>query len=571
MTSQTSLFTDNQTLHSSEQKMLLHTVDGKYEDSYDRIAGCLGCAEAVYTPQILDRFKGNLLIEALPDFLGSSRREIIKAMERSPSPIPTGATRTLLNAWLSNLASELYIPSGRNVDLLENIDLLMRQGYSRRHPVPDRERVRLITGPKSNTEDSETNTNGTTFRMNGRSHDPLSISLIGCSGVGKTCAVRSVLGLIPQQITHTRVTGDDHFTQLTYLFVECPADGSAKALCLRIISEIDHITGMNFRDLFARGGRTSAEALAMRVEQLMQLYNVGLLCIDECQNLANTRGNRSTLFNFIVSMCNSVSVPMVFIGTPAAQKFMQKDLRIARRFGSFGALNWERYEKDGTSWKMFTSQLWGFSGMVRRNGADAMPQDISDAFYRYSGGISDILIKLYIISQKMALVHGMKELNTKLIESTFSLYFSPLRPIIDAINTGRLDQYDDLALITDLQKMYSEANKATNKEMETSEFGKETPAQVESDYRDRIDSIFRNSNIEMTEIRRKVMEDWLADRPDATDEEATRYLIADLGEQERCAATSGVSPDTSDNNKTDNVRQHRNAASAEDIVPTPMD
>ena len=172
MTSQTSLFTDNQTLHSSEHKSFLHTVDGKYEDSYDSTAGCLGCAEAVYTPQILDRFKGNLLIEALPDFLGSSRREIIKAMEHSPSPIPTGATRTLLNAWLSNLAAELYIPSGRNVDLLENIDLLMRHGYSRRHPVPDRERDRLIAGPKSKTEDSgaETNTNSINFRMNGRSH-----------------------------------------------------------------------------------------------------------------------------------------------------------------------------------------------------------------------------------------------------------------------------------------------------------------------------------------------------------------------------------------------------------------
>ena len=181
------------------------------------------------------------------------------------------------------------------------------------------------------------------------------------------------------------------------------------------------------------------------------------------------------------------------------------------------------------------------------------------------------LIKLYIISQKMALVHGMKELNAKLIESTFNLYFSPLRPIIDAINTGRLDQYDDLALITDLQNIYSEANRATNKEMETCEFGRETPAQVESDYKDRINSIFRNSNVEMTEDRRKVLENWLAGKPDATDDEAIRYLIADMNEQERCAATSGVSPNTSDNSKTDDGRQHRNAASAENIVPTPMD
>ena len=62
------------------------------------------------------------------------------------------------------------------------------------------------------------------FRFDAPKSTALSYSLIGCSGSGKSTTLQRILNLYPQVIYHEKY----NFTQLVYLKIDCPHDGSLK-------------------------------------------------------------------------------------------------------------------------------------------------------------------------------------------------------------------------------------------------------------------------------------------------------------------------------------------------------
>ena len=236
----------------------------------------------------------------------------------------------------------------------------------------------------------------------GQSRVPLSAALIGCSGIGKTTAVERVLSFYPQVLHHkpsTRYNNNMSFDQVVYVKVECPHGGSIKDLCIDIIEKLGELTDNDYLQTFVK--RTSTlSSLKIHLAHLIEQHKVGLLVVDEIQNLAGLYKNREEFFNFVVSLANGLGVPILYIGTPAAATFMKKDLRIARRFGSCGSFEWERLKQKEC--QEFMKELWKYN--VLTAAPPEIPQDIADCLYYYSQGITDILVKLYILSQIRAMI-----------------------------------------------------------------------------------------------------------------------------------------------------------------------
>lgn len=402
--------------------------------------------QAQYKLSSFPLHRGNPLIEALPDYPAYKASAIAALLEKRPEPLHAKANRRQCAMWLSQLGhGGLFVPFTRHYDIYETIDMMIREGYRIRiHSLKNLQRSYfellnksqepLIDAEKKLAEDYED------------LGDTLTAALIGCSGIGKTRTVTRVLSLYDQVIVHDRIAGVTNFTQIVYLRVECPHDGSIKSLCLDIISEIGRLTGEDLASGLIKS-RSSAAQLKSVTARLLGLYNVGILVIDEIQNLLSSRYDHEQLFNFIVAVSNTMSVPLFFVGTPKAGEIMHKDLRIARRFGTMGVRQWRPLEYGSKDWNIFLKCLWSCN--VLPDHSPEPPAKIEKLLYTLSQGITDLLIKILILSQMRAMVTEQTSLSEEIINTVFDSYFNSVRPMIAAMqknDTASLEKYHDISL-----------------------------------------------------------------------------------------------------------------------------
>ena len=450
----------------------------------------------------LEIYRGNPLIEALPDFLEYSVLDIVKTLRHAPPPCHPRANRRQRDQWLGSLVDECFIPLPRHTELLEVIDLMIRQGYVNRNPMQDAlERERLATAYMRQQEGEKMLlTYGSSQKTT-----PLSVSVLGCSGVGKTCAVTRILSLYPQVLKHKGSRIGTELIQIVYLRVECPHEGSVKSLCINCIAAIDQVTGENF-SRWAHG-RHSIEELKARLSQLLTIYHVGLLVIDEMQNIMASRQNRDLLFNFLVSISNTLCVPLMFISTPKIGKFMELYFKTSRRFGSFGTFKWDWLKNtpdNHSDWDAFIGELSQYNVLMDEK--QTMSDEVKNAFYYYSQGVPDILLKLFVLSQKKAQVLHEKQLSPELIAATFKDYFSAVAPGINAIRKNdatALMEFQDIAMP---RTVFFDASETLSDEIEKQENGASDFREPEINLKERIKLSLSTLGLEFSERLEEALE-----------------------------------------------------------------
>lgn len=384
---------------------------------------------AQYRPAALKSMQNNPLIEALTDYLDWTPRSIIATLTRRPEPMPPEATRRQLSGFLNELPTDFFLPMKRQFVLFETIDLLIRQGYKLRNPTTP-ERAQYLRDAYARLQTGET-LESVSFAE--EKHEQLTASLIGTSGMGKTKTVEQILSLYPQLIQHNRASAGGPFLQITHIMVECPHDGSVKALCGEILKKVDELTDNRYCRRFRITDRTTLETMKSAVAHVLAMHYVGILVIDEIQNLQHTHKNREDLFNFVVSLSNSLNVPLLFVGTPKIHSFLTSNVRTARRFGTRGFITWQPLEYDSAEWKRFMSELWLYNCLSEDE--TQMPEEIGRKLYECSCGIIDILLKLFILTQMRVLVLTArnaqipKKLTAPLIEAIFEEFFQNFKPI----------------------------------------------------------------------------------------------------------------------------------------------
>ncbi|MBW9234345.1 ATP-binding protein, partial [Leptospira santarosai] len=133
--------------------------------------------------------------------------------------------------------------------------------------------------------------------------------------MGKSTSVNRVLSNFPQVIIHNEYNGQ-HFNQiqLVWLKLDAPSTSSLKALCLQFFMKVDEILGTNnYKKYVSRNA--SVDIMLPLISQLAQNIGLGLLIIDEIQNIKNRGADQ--IMNFFVSLINA-GVNLALIGTPGA-------------------------------------------------------------------------------------------------------------------------------------------------------------------------------------------------------------------------------------------------------------
>ena len=259
---------------------------------------------ATYRNEILSDFRGNLLIEALPE-----PREPAQAIkDLMVLPDYSGADRQLSVAnrrILTQNIARIHHPLPRELEVEGAIDRCLRWGYVDRDPLLPGYAAQLSAGYKASLHG-----NGI---QNKREYHPhtYGFSILGISGIGKSTTVETILSHYPQVIRHSNYQGIPlSLTQVTWAKLDCPADGSLKGLCLSFFDQLDRLLGTDYCDQYRK--RTTLDVLMLKMAQLATAYNVGLIVLDELQNLCSAAKDvPAKVLNYLVTLVNSIGVPVV--------------------------------------------------------------------------------------------------------------------------------------------------------------------------------------------------------------------------------------------------------------------
>ncbi|MEX0083634.1 ATP-binding protein [Clostridium butyricum] len=395
--------------------------------------------EAVYKNQEIAEYKGNPMIEALPNI--KSKKEVIDDI--CVYPAYEDEERNLASHLKLHVIQRIFKyfqPLPMHLDLESRLSRMIRQGYIYRNPLTSQYKRALNNGYRDIKSGYITQNELFTTTASG-------FSLIGVSGMGKTTAINRILNSIPQVILHKEYNEIPIcMTQLTWLKLDCPFDGSLKSLCLELFLKIDNILGTTYYKKY-NTARLSANAMLALMGEIAKVSNLGMLIVDEVQHLSTAKsGGAEKMLNYFVTLINTIGVPVVLVGTPKALEILQSEFRQARRGSGQGDMIWDRLKKD-EQFTLLLEGVWDYQWTEERV---ELKEEFVDVIYDESQGIIDIAIKLFVMAQVRAISSRKKAISVALIRQVAKENLRLVRPMLRALATGNLkniNSYNDIMIV----------------------------------------------------------------------------------------------------------------------------
>ena len=304
---------------------------------------------ANYKDHKLPEYNDNPLIQALPLIL-SGEEFVEKVMTLPNYACEERELEAHYRFHCVERLSRYFQPLNKTVNLQQVICALLMQGYLARNILrPEYTRRSRQIHEAIRAEDGK--------NIENHVNTPTSASgltLIGPSGMGKSTNFINILNLYEQVILHREYST----YQIVWLKVDCPHAGSLKGLCIDIFIAVDRLLGTNYFNKFGTT-RNSEDYMLAQVAQIAHTQHLGVLVIDEMQNLAKSRRNCDEMLNFLVKMNNVIGVPVIRIGTNEAFPILQGNFRNARRGTGEGSVIWDRMIKDD-EWDFFMEEMWEY-------------------------------------------------------------------------------------------------------------------------------------------------------------------------------------------------------------------
>lgn len=359
---------------------------------------------AVYKDAILPEHQGNPLIEALPTKKAwenvmdvfSHYPEYSEEIADHPDP--------LVRDEYLNRIEEIRQPLTDYEGCFRAVERAIKKGYSAKNPlnpttaqylhylVDERPDIEPCTG---------------FFQPKGDG-----LTLIGESGVGKTSMVEQVLGYFPNVIEHESYRGKvlELKKQVVWIKVDCPSNSSVRDLCEEILSTLDLTLD---REKTKPAGTIGA--LIRQLEQCMKSSFIGMLVIDEMQNLKFKRtGGENNLLRFLHRLMNKLGIPLFFVANPPFDQSLVKELKAARRAESGYHHTMSVLERDSDSWNAFVNQLWQYQWT---NVYAELTEELNDALHALSVGNIDMASRTFREAQRLVIGADDERITPATLES----------------------------------------------------------------------------------------------------------------------------------------------------------
>ena len=411
--------------------------------------------DAHYRDETLDEFRFNPLIEAMPAPFEPGDA-IAKLMIRPPYSDSDRECPSSYRQLLTQRIVRLHQPMEREVDVFGRIDRCIRWGYADRNPLSPAYAAQLAAGMSASVSHGSLNYAG------GYHPHTYGFSILGISGIGKSTTVESILTLYPQVIRHTEYRGIPLVMhQVSWLKIDCSCDGSLKGLCMDFFRELDDLLGTSYSEQYS-SRRATLDRMMIAMSRLCVSHNVGVLIIDEIQNLCSAqKGVPEKVLNFFVTLVNTIGVPVIMIGTPKALSILQNEFQQAKRGCGQGDALWERMPND-ISWDLFCRAIWTYQ---YTKGHVPFTTEMKDALYEEAQGIPFLAVHIYKLVQEDAILSGKEAFSEKDLHRIASEKMGLTKPMREAMKAGKevdLKQYIDITpfSFSDYKDNYSIAAEA---------------------------------------------------------------------------------------------------------------
>jgi hypothetical protein len=397
-------------------------------------------AKARYQTPDIPEYRGNPLIEALPPVVRDDR-EIIEAM--SVAPMFSLEERSLVPAIRRELVSRLnslFIPLPPHFQLLERLSTNLRRSYLWRNPMLAQTQAYLHQ--KGACLSPET--------LAARASAGSVLFIKGISGIGKSTGTEACLrALGPCVIEHHEYQGKPLAeTQIVWLKVSCPEDRSLKSLCIAILAAAEGALGgrARYTSEFLDDPRMTAGTAVRGVMQCLANHHVGILVIDEVQNLFSSKGQAAVeLLNFLLRLRDESGICFVVCGTYASLQLLQNTFRIGRRLAAGGVTEFIRSDNgDDPEWVSFCEILWIYQWV--KEPVEFSP-GVALQLFELTQGIRGLAVPLMIRAQEDAMADQSECVTTSSLLATWNRHFRQLDPPISALRENSpkaLAKWDDL-------------------------------------------------------------------------------------------------------------------------------
>lgn len=406
--------------------------------------------EAIYKEQALLEYNKNPFIEALPPIF--SEDNVLERFMVTPRITQQEKqSETNIRYHVLKRVKNFIQPLPIHFEVERRLSTLIRRGYLARNPLDKTflERIRVLHQLREEEEESYKYIDE---RLNYIRSTADSLSIIGISGIGKTTAIERLLLMYPQVIKHETYEGQPfNRTQIVWLKIDCPYDGSLSTLCKSFFKAIDNLLGTRYLEKYGYLNRVTSTML-LHMTSLASMYGIGVLVIDEIQHLLNSKNDQEEMLNFFVTLSNTVGIPTVLIGTSKAQQLFKGNFRQARRAASDGAIIWDRMVEDSEEWEFFLETLWELQCLKTRS---ELTEDVKSTFYEECQGITSVAVNLFILAQERALFDESNEeerITPGVLKKTAKEDMKIIQPMLKAIRKNDLKsmyKYEDIMINLD--------------------------------------------------------------------------------------------------------------------------
>ena len=151
-----------------------------------------------------------------------------------------------------------------------------------------------------------------------------SFTIIGASGIGKTSSISRAIDLMAgNEIIEIE---EPYMKIIPCVLVQCPFDSSIKGMLLEILRVVDSKLDTHYYEKAVRA-RATLDMLIGSVSSAC-LQHVGLLIVDEIQNVVNSK-NGKNLIGSLTQLINNSGISIAMVGMPESRVFFEQAFQLA--------------------------------------------------------------------------------------------------------------------------------------------------------------------------------------------------------------------------------------------------
>lgn len=246
-----------------------------------------------------------------------------------------------------------------------------------------------------------------------------SFTIIGNSGIGKSSAISRAIELI----TENKVieTENPYSKIIPCVTIQCPFDSSVKGLLLEILRKVDEVLDSTYYEKALRS-RATTDMLIGSVSQVA-LNHIGLLIVDEIQNVVNSKNGKS-LVGALTQLINNSGISICMVGTPESNIFFEQAMQLARRsLGlQYGAMKYD------DKFREFCTTLFSYRYVKYES---RLTEGIISWLYEHSGGITSVVVSLIHDAQEIAILNGSEKLDIDNLSEAYKKRLTLLHDYIE--------------------------------------------------------------------------------------------------------------------------------------------